>query len=172
MERSIRRSGRRTSSIETRRVGIAERLRIALTLTLLSRVRRRHRWRVRLVVGALAARWWTLKWLHVRLAWLLVHRSLLVALWRRRILATLLLRRVLVLAAAVLWKRLAVSAVELSVWWRVLATPDRVRWHEGLCLSTHWREDALLGEALAVGAASILRLVESRAADLHAHVLG
>ena len=49
--------------------------------------------------------------------------------------------------------------------------PDSVCWDEGLCLGRNRGEDTLLGEALAVRAATIFRLVEARAADLsHASV--
>jgi len=61
--------------------------------------------------------------------------------------------------------------IELGVWRRLLTAPDGVCWDESLCLGGDWREDALLGEALAVCAATVFRLVESRATDLsHASV--
>jgi hypothetical protein len=56
--------------------------------------------------------------------------------------------------------------IELGVRWRLLAAPDCVGWHEGLRLGRDGREDALLREALAVGAATVLRLVESGASYL------
>lgn len=68
------------------------------------------------------------------------------------------------------WQRLTVCAIELRVWWRVLTAPDGVCGHESLGLSADRREDALLREALTVGAAAILRLIEARAANLHGRV--
>lgn len=56
--------------------------------------------------------------------------------------------------------------VELSIRRRLLATPDRVCRHKGLCLSRDGCEDAFLREALAVGAASVFRLIKARAANL------
>jgi hypothetical protein len=56
--------------------------------------------------------------------------------------------------------------IELGVGWRLLAAPDCVGWHEGLRLGRDGREDALLREALAVGAATVLRLVKSGASYL------
>ena len=137
----------------------------ALTLTLISRVRRCQCWRVRLVVRALVAGLRALELLHVRLLALLrlpVHRRrLLISLRRRWILPTLLRRRVLIRTTTMLRERLTVRAVELGVGWRVLTAPDRVRRDERLGLRAHWREDTFLGEALTVGAATILRLVEA-----------
>jgi hypothetical protein len=61
--------------------------------------------------------------------------------------------------------------IELGVWWRLLAAPDSVCWDEGLSLGRNWREDALLGKALAVCAAAVFRLIKARTADLsHASV--
>lgn len=56
--------------------------------------------------------------------------------------------------------------IKLSVGRRLLAAPDCVSRHEGLGLSRHGCEDALLREALAVCAAAVFRLIESRAANL------
>lgn len=56
--------------------------------------------------------------------------------------------------------------IKLGVRWRLLTAPDSVSWHEGLCLSRDRREHAFLREALAVGAATVFRLVESGAANL------
>lgn len=56
--------------------------------------------------------------------------------------------------------------VELSIRRRLLATPDGVCRHKGLCLSRDGCEDAFLREALAVGAASVFRLIKARAANL------
>ena len=126
---------------------------------------------MRLISRALRTCCWALHWLHWWLTRLgRVHLRLLVALRRRWILATLLRRRVLLIAPAVLGKRLAIRAVKLSVWRRILASPHGMRRDEGLSLRRHWSEDAFLGEPLAIGAAAVLRLVEARAADLEAHV--
>ena len=107
--------------------------------------------------------------------WLRVYglsRLLLVARRRRRVLSRLLLtlRRVLIALLPrlllVVRQRLAVRTIELGVWRRLLTTPDSVCWDEGLGLGRNRREDALLGKALAVCAATIFRLVKARAADL------
>jgi len=91
-----------------------------------------------------------------------VHRRrLLVPLRRRWVLPTLLRRRVLIRATTMLREWLAVRAVKLGVRWRVLTAPDRVRRDERLGLRAHRREDTFLGEALTVGAAAILGLVEA-----------
>lgn len=110
LERSIRRSGRRTSRIETRWVRVAVLLRPTLTLTLLGRIRWHLCWRMRLVVCALLTRLHrrTLKRLHVwrLLLRLLVHRLLRVALRRRRVLSGLLLLRLLLV-----WRVLIATAM-------------------------------------------------------------
>lgn len=56
--------------------------------------------------------------------------------------------------------------IELSVGRRLLAAPDCVSRHEGLGLGRDRCEHALLRETLAVCAATIFRLIESRAANL------
>lgn len=117
---------------------------------------------MRLVGRAFVAR--LLKRLHVGLLWR-IHGLLLVALRRRRILALLLRLRVR-LPVALLREGLAVCAVKLRVRRRILPAPDRVRGHKGLSLRGNGREDTFLREALAVGAAAILRLVEAGAANL------
>jgi hypothetical protein len=48
----------------------------------------------------------------------------------------------------------------------LLAAPDCVSGHKGLRLGRDGREHAFLREALAVGAATVFRLIESGAADL------
>lgn len=56
--------------------------------------------------------------------------------------------------------------IELGVGWRLLAAPDCVSGHKGLRLGRDGCEHAFLREALAVGAATVFGLIESRAADL------
>ena len=56
--------------------------------------------------------------------------------------------------------------IELGVWRRLLSAPDCVSRDEGLCLGRDRCEDTFLREALAVGAATVLRLVEARATNL------
>ena len=99
---------------------------------------------------------------------LLIHTGLLVALRRRRVLTLLLLLRRIWLLATALRQRLAVGAVQLRVGRWVMAAPYGVRRHEGLRLGRHRGEDAFLGEANAVGAATVFSLIEARAADLNA----
>lgn len=113
---------------------------------------------MRLVVRALVAR------LHVGLL-RGVHRLLLIALRRWRVLALLLRLRVR-LPGALLREGLAVRAVELRIRRRILPAPNRVRGHECLRLRGDGREDTFLREALAIGTAAILRLVEAGAANL------
>jgi hypothetical protein len=115
---------------------------------------------VRLISGTLLAG--LLLWRRL----LLVHRWLPITLRWWRILAWLL-RWVRRLAAiAMLRQRLTIRAVELRVGWWTLTAPDGVGRHEGLRLRVNWCEDAFLGEADAVGAATILGLIEAGAADL------
>ena len=45
-----------------------------------------------------------------------------------------------------------------------------MRWNEGLCLGADRCKHALLGEPLAVGAASVFGLIKTRASDLQVHV--
>jgi hypothetical protein len=162
VKRSRRRSGRRTSRIESR-VTVE---RLTLALRLLRGVGRRQGGCVRLIIGTLLAGLLALRrLLHVCL--LRVHRRLLlVALRRRRVLARLLRR---VWSGGLLTTRgqwLAIGAVELRVRGRVLSTPHGMRRDERVSLGADRREHALLREALAVGAASIVRLVEAGAANL------
>lgn len=161
MERSYGRSGRRTSWVQTRWVRITE-----LPVT----TRRSWPWwrqcrRVWLIVRALLA---SLHRLHLCLVrrLLLIHGLALVALWWRWVLPRLLVWWRVRVAVALLWERLAVRAVELRVGRRVLATPDGMGGHEGLCLRADWREDAWLREALTVGAATVFGLIETRTANL------
>ena len=56
--------------------------------------------------------------------------------------------------------------IELGVGWRLLTAPDCVSGHKGLRLGRDGCEHAFLREALAVGAATVFGLIESRAADL------
>lgn len=154
-------------------------IRIALHLSLCAGVGWWESRGVRLIVRAFRTLCWHL--LAYRL--LAIHRLLLVALWRwwvlTRLLLLLLLRRVGIAVLAVLWKRLAIRAVQLRVRRRVLAAIDRMRGYERLervnlwtwqdasaaatylSLGAHGREDTLLREALAIGAATILGLVEA-----------
>lgn len=129
-------------------------------LSLCAWIWRSECWRVRLVGGALLSST-TLRSTLLRRR-LSVHGLLLIALRRRWILACLLLSLLWVrIATAVLREWLAVCTVELRIWWWVLAAPDGVRRNERLGLGRDGSEDAFLGEALAVGAASILGLVEA-----------
>jgi len=135
-------------------------------LGLLGRVGRRHGWRVRLFGRTFLSCLHWLAWLlHVWLIW--IHR---VGLRWLRVLAWLawLLRllRWIGLLPTTCWQRLTVCAIELCVRWRVLTAPDGVCGDESLGLGAYRREDALLREALTVGAAAILRLIEARAANL------
>ena len=145
MIRGSRRSGRRTSWSKTGWVRIAIRLPISTTmlghLGLLSRIRWSEGRRVRLVVWTLASSFGVLG-----LRTTLVHRLLLlVALRWWRILAGLLLLLLRILIAiTVLGQWLAVGAVELRVWRRVLPAPDGVRGYKRLGLCAHWREDTFL----------------------------
>lgn len=168
----------RRRTIHTRRVRVVE-LRRPSTV-LLGWVGGRQGGRVRFIVGSLATVFGagrTLQTGHTGLLrWrLAVHGLLSVAGGRRRVLAGLtvrvLLRRVLLrwsllVAVAMLRQRLTVRAVELSVGRRVLSAVDRVGGDESLGLRADGREDALLRETLAVGAAAVFGLIEARAANL------
>lgn len=107
-------------------------IRIALHLSLCAGVGWWESRGVRLIVRAFRTLCWHL--LTDRL--LAIHRLLLVALWRwwvlTRLLLLLLLRRVGIAVLAVLWKRLAICAVQLRVRRRVLAAIDRMRGYERL----------------------------------------
>lgn len=162
IERGRRGRWRRTRLSKGRLIGIAAVLAITRQLRLRTRLGRRQCGCVRLVVGALLT---GTAWRPHLLRRLRIHTGLLVALRRRRVLALrLLLRRVGL--ATTRRQRLAVRAVQLSVWWWVVAAPDGVRRHEGLGLSRHGCEDTLLREANAVGTASVFSLIEARAPDL------
>lgn len=125
---------------------------------------------MRLVVRSLAPSLNGLLALHLRGSLrrrLPVHGRLLVARRRRRVGAGLLVGLLVGIALLTVGrKRLAVGTVQLSVGWRLLAAPDGVSGYESLGLGRHRGEDTFLREALAVGAAAVLRLVEARAADL------
>lgn len=153
----VEESGRRTSRTDS--IAILALLR---HLSLLTRIWWRQSRSVWLVVRTLRAGIGSL-------ALLRVHGLLLVALRRWRILARLLLLALLrsVLAVAAVGRQwLTVCSVQLSVRRWVLAAPHRVRRHEGLSLRTHWREDTFLREAHAIGASTILGLLETRTSDL------
>lgn len=153
----VEESGRRTSRTDS--IAILALLR---HLSLLTRIWWRQSRSVWLVVRTLRAGIGSL-------ALLRVHGLLLVALRRWRILARLLLLTLLgsVLAVAAVGRQwLTVCSVQLSVRRWVLAAPHRVRRHEGLSLRTHWREDTFLREAHAIGASTILGLLEARTSDL------
>ena len=159
MERGSRRSRRRTGRCHTRWIWITIRLLPFTThLRLCARVWWRQRRCMWLVNGALLPRASLLALLRRRL---LVHRLLLIALRRWRVLPGLLTRwwRIWI-TVTVLWERLAVCAIQLSVW-RWVATLQDMRRDECLCLSGDWCEHTFLREALTVGAAPVLRLVES-----------
>ena len=148
MERGSRRSGRRTGRCQTSRIWITILLlhigRSALLWHL--RLRARVGWwesrRVRLIVGALLTGI-ALHWRLLRLL-LLIHRRLLVALRRWRVLSGLLWRRRIRVSIAVLREGLAIGAVELRVRRRVLAAIDGVRGNECLSLGRNRSEDAFL----------------------------
>ena len=173
MERSSRGSRRRTSRIETYTHGVWVAILCRSRTIVLGGIWWWQSRGVRLVVGALATRLGR-RTLQLRNAglllwWLLVHGLLRIARWWRRVLSGLLLwwRILLLFAVTVaMGQRLAVRAVELRIRWRILAAPDSVRRNKSLCLSTDWREDTFLREALTVGAAAILRLVEAGTANL------
>lgn len=162
MERGRRGRWRRTRLSKGRLIGIAA----ILAITRQLRLRTRRGWRqgrgVRLVVGALLA---GSAWRSHLLRRLRIHTGLLVALRRRRILTLRLLLGWVGLATA-RRQRLTVRAVQLSIRWRVVAAPHGMRRHKSLRLGRHGREDTLLREANAVGAASVFGLIEARAADL------
>lgn len=167
--RGSRRSGRRTSKRMTGWIWVVVPVTTWTTMLRHLRVRARIRWwmggSMWFVVWPLATSF-GIRTLHLG-AWrrLLIH-GLLIALWCRRILTGLLRRILLLVAIGVRWKRLAVCAVERLVRWCILAAIERMRGDECLGLSAHGREDALLREAHAVGAAPIFRLIETRAANL------
>ena len=85
---------------------------------------------------------------------------LLLLLLRRRRLS--LLCRVL---GMLLRERLSIGAIQL-LRWRPLVPPDGMRRYKCLCLRRDGRENAFLRKSLAVGAASIFRLIETRATNL------
>ena len=97
---------------------------------------------MRLIVGALLTGI-ALHWRLLRLL-LLIHRRLLVALRRWRVLSGLLWRRRIRVSIAVLREGLAIGAVELRVRRRVLAAIDGVRGNECLSLGRNRSEDAFL----------------------------
>jgi hypothetical protein len=96
----------------------------------------------------------------------------MVALWRWRVLAWLLLTSLLrllllkLITATVRRQRLTVCAIELRICWGWLPAPDGMRGHECLGLRAHWGEDAFLRKSLAIRAATVFRLIEARASDL------
>lgn len=130
---------------------------------------------MRFIIGTLTARFSRslLLWHLARLR-LPIHAGwLMVALWWWRVLTRLLLALLLLgllllelIAATVRRQRLTVGAIELSVCWWWLPAPDGVRGHESLGLRAHWSEDTFLRKSLAIGAATVFRLIEARASDL------
>jgi hypothetical protein len=146
-------------------------------LSSLCRVWRRKSWRVRLLVRTLTTSLLTRVWgsSGLRGRDMSMRRSLLHVAWRHRIdwwaLRRVALRRIGVLrwrvgiAMLLGRERLTISSVKL-LWLCTLLSPDGMRRDECLRLGRDGCEDALLRETLAVGTATILRLIKTRASNL------